>query len=85
MHIARNLSQVVGRLARQSFHHLVKWAARGLNPGPGWVGLVPAVLVVALALAMMLWVLPAQETAAHSRLQPVGMPATANVGATRLR
>ena len=85
MRISRNLSQVAGRLARQSIHHLAKSAARRSNPGPGWVGLVPAVLVVALALAMMLWVLPAHEASAHSTLKPFGVPATASTGAIARR
>ncbi len=44
------------------------WRFAGLSDH-GSVGLVPAVLIVALALALMLWALPGQDIDAQSTLQ----------------
>jgi len=49
--------------------------ARAMSAGPpGSVGLMPAVLVVALALGQMLWALPSQDLGARSTLQSLTMP-----------
>lgn len=49
--------------------------ARAMSAGqPGAVGLMPAVLIVGLALGLMLWALPAQEVGARSTLQSLTMP-----------
>ncbi len=58
-------------------------AVRALYPGYGVVGLVPPVLIVALMLALLLWVLPPQEAGAQATLRPAGMASNADLAVAR--
>lgn len=53
---------------------LARVLLRGTALRAGSVGLMPAVLIVALALATMLWVVPPQDAGAQSALQAVEPP-----------
>lgn len=53
---------------------LARVLLRGTALRAGSVGLMPAVLIVALALATMLWVVPSQDAGAQSALQAVEPP-----------
>ena len=65
-------SEPSGRDRRR--RRLAKMLLRGTALRAGSVGLMPAVLIVALALATMLWVVPPQDAGAQSALQAVEPP-----------